>query len=120
MKWFTEVPEEVIQNCLLTRERKDGSRYIELGAVIPNEHRNIIAYMPITHFLINKDGWKSEHVGDELPNNNGDYLCCTDNVHAIYNFWFDSKKCTFGGSNKIIAFMDVPKPYVGKKKLQLV
>lgn len=120
MKWITKIPEEVIQNCLLTRERKDGSRYVELGAVVPGEHRyGLIAYMSIEHFLDNNNNWKSEYKGDELPEKSGRYICCKEDEKRIFLFYFDSKKCTFGGSSEMIAFMEVPSPYMGKSRLKL-
>ena len=120
MKWLTELPERVIQNCLLTWQRDDGSRYITLNAILPDENRHgIIAYMPIKHFITDNTGWKSEFKGDDLPNKNGYYLCCNDRPSTVYLYWFDAKKCTFGGSDKMIAFMDVPNPYTGKNKIEI-
>lgn len=120
MKWLIKLPEKVIQNCLLTWERNDGSRYVTLNAIVPDEDRKgIVAYMPIKHFLKDNTGWKSEFMGDDLPSENKHYLCCDDKSFCVYMHWFNAKKCTFGGSDKMIAFMDIPKPYMGKTKLNL-
>jgi len=64
--------------------------------------------------------WMYTNLGDASKNYKYVmYLCCDDKPYGIYMYWFDAKKCTFGGSDKMIAFMDVPKPYLGKNRLKL-
>lgn len=120
MKWMTEQPSKVIQHCLITWQREDGTRFVTLNAICPNENRHrLIAYMPITHFLDDKTAWKSQFIGDEEPSVNGRYLCCKEKSKSIFLYWYDANKCTFGGADDMIAYMPVPKPYAGDQRLKL-
>lgn len=126
MRWLTKRPEQIIPNALLTRETNNGSRYLEMGAVPGREERwgrDILAYMLIPHLNEQPGLWRSEYLGDELPDNSGEYLCCAecnDNINPrgkIRMLWYDSKTARFGGA-VMMGYMPVPAPYSGRDRLE--
>lgn len=124
MTWLIARPNETIQNVLLTRADNTGKRFTEMGCILGEDDKarqsNILAYMIIPHINEDRTPWKSEYMGDDMPKESGEYICCLESRDnflprlKVRKYWFDKKTGCFGGA-EMMGYMAVPKPYDGKR-----
>lgn len=127
MKWITVPPNMFcLQNVLCTIEKQNRERYVEfthVGRERCMTAKGVIAYMIIPHINTDRTVWKSIYMGDENPTESGRYVCCFEASKDTYErlqitkYWFDKRTQKFGGL-EALGYMNVPKPYSGKKTLQ--
>ncbi len=115
LKWSTKPPEFPAKACLVTKQYIDGTRCVEEGwAGFGEISKGAIAWAAYPNFQDSKEGWKSEYMGDELPEKDGRYIATKEKrIPRICRY--NSQKSLFGGDSAVIAWMDIPKPYSGNK-----
>lgn len=76
----------------------------------------VIAYMPISTFTDDPDGWKSEFRGDGPPERSGWYIVTVERSsgrHALERSYYDASKgrwCREDRIGEVLAYMEMPKP----------
>ena len=116
MKWIAGCPpEDAKGQFICTCKRTDGNRFVAADALYApqaNMMGNVIAYTEIKHFLDNRDGWKSEYLGDEMVCKT-QYLICFEDNKQICCVWNNGTNLQ---NYNIIAFRELPKPYKGAER----
>ena len=129
MQWIVRPPKSyLIQNVLCTIKRLDGTRHVEFGFVGREREmtkNNTIAYMIIPHINSERQYWKSEYMGDDLPKESGSYIACFECIPSL-NLQLHIRKCRFDkcsgkfGGEEALGYMEIPKLYEGKKELSFL
>ena len=104
--------------ALLTLRGEDGRYHV---GFYPAWKCTTLAYTGIYPSSEDREGWKSEFWGDELPEKSDWYLVTVEGRHGdeLEKSWFDAEKyrwCRERGRPEVVAWRELPKPWRPKEE----